>query len=330
MRRFQAAGVGLALVFLLTACPGTVSLTAPSGVTATPELSAIDLNWEDNSDNEQGFVIFRSSGEGEFAQVAEVGPNVTSYQDTALEADVVYRYAVAAKGATKNSAQTVQAEAGVSVSYHGEAVRSFTGEVVDYSAGQAQLTAIDIFSQFVPTPLGSGSISAQGEFTFTYNATVTDLSPTLLCGTSDTDIETAFSTALFVGGVPDLTGGIILASSQAAAERALLGEPGTVGDVAVIWLYVAQDTSYQFAQEDCPSGAEYDLELKAGWNTVVFEVTGVDPMFGESTGTVSTALPPADLNWYFVDFTQFPPPEPPVNFGADDLFGFLNGRVQER
>ncbi len=329
MRRMQAAAIGLALVVLLTACPGTVSVTAPSNVTATPELSAIDVNWQDDSDNEQGFVVFRAAGEGDFVQIAEVGPNVTSFRDTALEADVVYRYAVAAKGSAQNSAQTVQAEAGVSVSYHGEAVRSFTGEVVNYSAGQAQLTAINLFSPFVPTPLGSGAVSTQGEFSFTYNMTVASLSPVLLCGTSDTDVQGAFSGVLFAGSLSEPVGGLVLASSPAVAERALLGEPGAVGDVAVAWLYVAEDTAYQFSAEECPSGSEYKLELKAGWNTVVTEVTGFNAVTNQPVGTVVTAIPPAELNWYFITFPQAPPPEPPVNFGSPNLFGIF-GQVQKR
>ena len=321
MRRVRAVVAGLALVVLLTACPGTVSVTAPSNVTATPELSAIDLNWQDDSDNEQGFVIFRAAGEGDFVQLAEVGPNVTSYRDTALEADVVYRYAVAAKGATQNSAQTVQAEAGVSVSYHGEAVRSFTGEVVGYSAGQAPLFALDPFSQLGPAVVGSGTISAQGEFTFAYDTTVSNLSPFPFCGTSDTTVEAAFGGFLFVGNMSGVSGGLVLASSGEAAERVLLGETPKVGDVGVSWVYVAKDLSYQFSKEACPSGNAYDLELKAGWNTIVTEITGFDPVINQPVGTFVTAVPPADLNWYFVKFPEGFPPAPPTNSGSANLFG---------
>ena len=322
MRRVQAAVMGLALVVLLTACPGTVSLTAPSNVTATPELSAIDVNWQDESDNEQGFIVFRAAGEGDFAQVAEVGPNVTNYRDTALEADVVYRYAVAAKGSAQNSAQTVQAEAGVSVSYHGEAVRSFTGEVVDYGAEQAQLFALDLFSQLGPAVVGSGTISAQGEFTFAYDATVANLSPFPFCGTSDTTVEAAFGGFLFVGDMSGVSGGLVLASSGDAAGRVLLGETSKVGDIGVSWVYVAKDLSYQFPREACPSGNAYDLELKAGWNTIVTEITGFDPVSNQPVGTFVTAVPPANLNWYFVKFPEGFPPAPPANPGSANLFGF--------
>ncbi len=91
------------------------------------------------------FIVFRASGDGGLVQLAEVGPNMTSYRDRAVEADVVYRYADAAEGA-QNPAQ-IQAEAGVSVAYHGKTVRSFTGKVVAYSAGEALLVTKSIFCE---------------------------------------------------------------------------------------------------------------------------------------------------------------------------------------
>ena len=316
------------LIFLLTACPGTVRPSAPSGVTATPELSVIDVHWQDDSDNEQGFVIFRASGESDFVQLAEVGPNVTSYQDTALEADVVYRYAVAAKGSAQNSAQTIQAEAGASVSYHGEAVRSFTGEVTNYSAGQARLTAVNALELFASTLLGTGNVSAEGALTFAYNATVAalDLSSSTLCGNDppESAVKLAFSPALLAGNSSEPAGRIYLASSQAAAERALPG-PGQVGDVVAVWWYVAKDISYKASRKACGANTDYSLELKAGWNTVVYEVTDRVPTTERVLGTITTGLPPAELNWYFVGVPKNLLLEPPVNASPADLFG-LSGK----
>ena len=323
MKKLQAVGAGLALVFLLTACPGKVSGTAPnapSGVTTTPELSAVSVAWQDDSDNEQGFVIFRAVREGDFVQLAEVGPNVTSYRDGAVEADVVYRYAVAAKGA-QNSAQTAQTGAGVSLSYHGEAVRTFRGKVAAYSAGEAPLVARDT-SGAVGIPLGKGNLSAQGDFGFMY-AAFTDVSPLPLCDPSEAGVEAAVNAVLVVGGLSEPVGGIVLASSQAAAERVLSEGGGEVSDVVTYWWYVAEDASYQ-TKEDCLFGLEYDLELKAGWNTVVVETTGVTP----PAARVVTAVPPANLNWYFATFPEAPPPPPPPpspppgNFDPTSLVGF--------
>jgi Fibronectin type III domain len=80
---------------------------APSNLTATPvSTSQIDLAWSDNSDNETGFRIESCQGNGcsNFAQIAEVGPNVTSFSNTGLSRNTRYRYRVRAFNGTGNSA----------------------------------------------------------------------------------------------------------------------------------------------------------------------------------------------------------------------------------
>jgi Tol biopolymer transport system component/alpha-tubulin suppressor-like RCC1 family protein len=77
-------------------------LVAPSGLTVTGVSSSrIDLSWTDNSTNEDGFRIERCTGTGcsSFAEIATVGANVTSYQDTGLAAATSYSYRVRAYNA---------------------------------------------------------------------------------------------------------------------------------------------------------------------------------------------------------------------------------------
>jgi hypothetical protein len=64
------------------------------------------LSWTDNAGNEDGFRIERCTGNGcsNFAQIAQVGPNVTSFANTGLTAKTGYRYRVRAFNATGNSA----------------------------------------------------------------------------------------------------------------------------------------------------------------------------------------------------------------------------------
>jgi chitodextrinase len=72
---------------------------APTGLTAgAVSSSRIDLAWTDNSGNESGFKIERCQGAGctDFEQVATVGANATSYEDTELSASTTYRYQVRA------------------------------------------------------------------------------------------------------------------------------------------------------------------------------------------------------------------------------------------
>jgi C1A family cysteine protease/predicted secreted protein len=72
---------------------------APSNLTAQAvSISQINLTWVDNSNDETGFKIERCSSAGcsDFAQVATVGANVTSYSNTGLTAATSYNYRVRA------------------------------------------------------------------------------------------------------------------------------------------------------------------------------------------------------------------------------------------
>ncbi|MFB6291432.1 MAG: fibronectin type III domain-containing protein [Candidatus Bipolaricaulia bacterium] len=69
--------------------PDEVS-SAPTGLTSrvlSPK--KIRLSWEDTSDNEEGFRIYRNGKE-----VATVGPNITEFTDTGLADDTEYTYRV--------------------------------------------------------------------------------------------------------------------------------------------------------------------------------------------------------------------------------------------
>jgi hypothetical protein len=79
---------------------------APSNLTATAVSSSqINLTWTDNSTNEDGFKIERCQGSSctSFSQIATVGANVTSFQNTGLSASTTYRYRVRAYNAGGDS-----------------------------------------------------------------------------------------------------------------------------------------------------------------------------------------------------------------------------------
>jgi predicted secreted protein len=79
---------------------------APTSLTATAaSYSQINLAWTDNATDETGFYIERCTGEGcsEFAQVATVGANVTSYANTGLAASTSYSYRVRASNGAGDS-----------------------------------------------------------------------------------------------------------------------------------------------------------------------------------------------------------------------------------
>jgi subtilisin family serine protease len=81
-----------------TAAP-PVAPAAPTGLTATAAgQTQINLAWTDNSNNEDRFKIERCTGAGcsNFAQIATVGPNVTTYDNTGLSPGTSYSYRVLA------------------------------------------------------------------------------------------------------------------------------------------------------------------------------------------------------------------------------------------
>lgn len=88
----------------LPAAPGSLTATAAS-------TSAINLGWADNSNNETGFDIERSSDNINWAALATVGSNVQSYSNTGLAASTTYFYRVRAKNGTGNSAYSNVASA---------------------------------------------------------------------------------------------------------------------------------------------------------------------------------------------------------------------------
>ena len=60
--------------------------------------SKLVLLWEDNSDNEEGFIVERKTAvPGEtYEEIDRVGANVTTYSDTRLNASTQYCYQVCA------------------------------------------------------------------------------------------------------------------------------------------------------------------------------------------------------------------------------------------
>ncbi len=63
----------------------------------------IDLNWNDESDNEDGFYLERSDDNSNWIQVASLAPNSTSYEDLGLESAVTYYYRIRAFNGAGNS-----------------------------------------------------------------------------------------------------------------------------------------------------------------------------------------------------------------------------------
>jgi glucose/arabinose dehydrogenase len=84
-------------------------ITAPSSLTAdVPAVLTVDLNWVDNSDNEDGFRIERMETSGSFEEIAEVDANSSSYRDVVTQT-IDYKYRVYAYNSTDISGYTNEA-----------------------------------------------------------------------------------------------------------------------------------------------------------------------------------------------------------------------------
>jgi hypothetical protein len=123
---FGAAPIGTTLYNVTTYIDGAlapntqywyrVSATNPSGdsafATAGPALtpvpplvptnfaasnitsSTVHISWQDNATDEQGYKVLRRTGTGQFIQIAALGPNSTSYDDSGLSPGTAYDYHV--------------------------------------------------------------------------------------------------------------------------------------------------------------------------------------------------------------------------------------------
>ena len=71
------------------------SITAPSNLRVTSSNStSITINWDDNSDNEEGFKIERRAGSSNFILIDSVSANITSYTDNSIIDTITYNYRV--------------------------------------------------------------------------------------------------------------------------------------------------------------------------------------------------------------------------------------------
>ncbi len=121
-RPAMSALVGVTLGLLLAACGGGPTSTAPqapSDVVATPGPGYVTVTWKDNSDNETGFEVFRTTTTGLTVQqtgtsVGNVDPDTTTFVDMDIELEQEYQYSVVAKGAA-GSSDAASTTAGASV-----------------------------------------------------------------------------------------------------------------------------------------------------------------------------------------------------------------------
>ncbi|UKM63843.1 fibronectin type III domain-containing protein [Flavobacteriaceae bacterium GSB9] len=83
--------------------PSNLNFTNVNTIEVPPS-SSLTINWKDNADNEDNYIIERSTDGNTFTEIAQVGANVESYNDTNLEPDTKYYYRVKAVNSAEASA----------------------------------------------------------------------------------------------------------------------------------------------------------------------------------------------------------------------------------
>lgn len=121
-----------------TTLAGATPPAAPSGLTASAVSSSqINLAWVDNSNNETGFKIERSTDGVNFTLVTTTAANVTSFNDTGLAASTAYTYRVRATNTNGDSANSNTASATTQAAPAGAIHINFTG---NFSVGGTPTT----------------------------------------------------------------------------------------------------------------------------------------------------------------------------------------------
>lgn len=109
-------------------------IEAPTLLTATLVPPDIDLAWVDNSDNETGFYIWRSTDGTNFEIIDTVPANTESYTDTTVVVDQEYWYQVQAYNddATSNVSNTVSTGVIITDVSYGLLYNWFVASEIDY------------------------------------------------------------------------------------------------------------------------------------------------------------------------------------------------------
>ena len=64
---------------------------------ATLHTQAFNLNWQDTSDNETGFIVEQRKGDGSYLEIGRVDANVTSFRAPAVTGALQSRWCYAVK-----------------------------------------------------------------------------------------------------------------------------------------------------------------------------------------------------------------------------------------
>ncbi|MCG8699748.1 MAG: T9SS type A sorting domain-containing protein [Bacteroidales bacterium] len=105
---FEPGGPRASFITGNTGGGSTSKPKAPSDLTVQVNNCSIKLTWKDNSNNEEGFKVYRKSENGRYELIKTLSKNVTSYKDYNVSAYKSYRYYIQAYNSKGKSYSAIQ------------------------------------------------------------------------------------------------------------------------------------------------------------------------------------------------------------------------------
>jgi len=142
LRKSGIFGITFMVLITITGCnssgtdggQNTQDLSAPTNLSSQAISSnRIDLSWEDNASDEDGYKIERSVGGGSFSEIASIQADTESYSDTGLTPSMTYSYRIKAYRGTESSTYSEVAEAETAVASTAPAAPSVLAATADGS-----------------------------------------------------------------------------------------------------------------------------------------------------------------------------------------------------
>jgi hypothetical protein len=179
--------------------PPTTPPAAPSNLSATAQgATQVRLTWVDNSDNEAGFKVERSTDNTNFNQIAVTSVNATGYTDSTANPSTTYYYRIRATNVvgdsaytpTPNPSATTLATTGATDVYHFD---EGSGTTAADSAGTNTGTLVGTTKPtWVTGKIGSRALSFSGDGVFRST-------------TSQSAVQAASDLSTVLGGTASLT-----------------------------------------------------------------------------------------------------------------------------
>ncbi len=172
--------------------PAPVLPNPPTNLNATVfSASQINLGWTDNSTNETGFKIERSTDNVNFTEIAVTGPDITSYSNTGLTVNTIYYYRVRAFNDGGNSAFSNVASASTApTATPTTPTPTVTGTPPTPTATGTIVPSLNVAKSVSPNQAQVGQL-----FNFAIQITNSGLAPALTSSLTD-----SFPTALTITG----------------------------------------------------------------------------------------------------------------------------------